>query len=177
MMNLIEIKNQAAAQAAALLIECGINGVPVNVQAIANHKGVKVVVQALDEGTSGVIVIKNNHAVIGVNQDHHPNRQRFSIAHELGHYLPHRTESNIFIDTTYTFYRDDNSTSGIDEREIAANTFAAELLMPHSLLKSYVDDNQVDVHDEVAIRRLARRFSVSEQALTIRLINLGLIVS
>ena len=59
-------------------------------------------------------------------------------------------------------------------QEIAANAFAAELLMPEDAVREYVGDRLVDVYDDATIRRLAARFGMSVQAITIRLIRLGL---
>lgn len=166
---------KAAKVATELLKELGIQDMPVDVRAIAEAKGVRVVAGDLDEDTSGVIVIKNDQAIIGVNRTHHPNRQRFSIAHELGHYLLHRDYAHVFVDTVHAFFRDGNSTKGTDTQEIEANAFAAELLMPKDIVVRYVRENRVDVHDEMYVRRLALKFGVSEQALTIRLTRLGLV--
>jgi len=174
-MNIKQIKKQAAARAQALLDEYGIRDVPIDVHALANEKGARVVEEALDDDTSGVLVIKNNQAVIGVNKYHHHRRRRFTIAHELGHFLLHGNGPKVFVDTI--FYRDADSTEGLYEEEIAANAFAAELLMPERILRQYLDRQGIDVLDEVAVKRLALKFDVSEQALTIRLINLGLIAA
>lgn len=169
------IKKQAAGRAKSLLSDYGIQDVPVNVHALAREVGARIVEEVLDDDTSGVLVIKNNQAVIGVNKYHHHRRQRFTIAHELGHFLLHRDDASVFVDTI--FYRDANSSEGMDEQEIAANAFAAELLMPEPILRQYLKSQGIDLFDDVAVKRLALRFDVSEQALTIRLINLRLIAA
>jgi Zn-dependent peptidase ImmA (M78 family) len=110
--------------------------------------------------------------VIGVNEDHHPNRQRFTIAHELGHFILHRDDSSIFVDKTLTFYRDGQSSQGVYIQEIEANAFAAELLMPEAVIHQYVM-NGIDLHEEKRIESIAKELRVSQQALTIRLISLG----
>ena len=46
---------------------------------------------------SAVLVQKAKTATIGVNALHHPNRQRFSVAHELGHYLMHADRPTVFV--------------------------------------------------------------------------------
>lgn len=100
--------------------------------------------------------------VIEVNKNHHPNRKRFTIAHELGHYaLQHGN-------TTDTLYRDSDMDSNSDE--IEANTFAAEILMPVSAIRHLVFNNGV-----TKIQDLAHHLWVSEQAMLYRLKNLGLI--
>lgn len=88
-------------------------------------------------------------------------RNRFTIAHELGHYV--LGHNNVYRDT---------SLSWIDytgrEEEISANNFAAELLMPEEQIRFYMD--QVVITD---LNKLARIFMVSLEALLIRLKRLG----
>ena len=110
-----------------------------------------------------------------VKAAHHPKRQRFSIAHELGHYLPHREDGTVFVDRSSVFFRDRASSSGIRCQEVDANAFAAELLMPEGDLEAQLNGRPIDAFDEVSVRRLAARFGVSAQALTIRLTRLDLV--
>ena len=66
----------------------------------------------------------------GVNSLHAPVRQRFTIAHELGHAVLHAREG-IHLDQAFRLrFRDQTSAMAIDPEEIDANSFAAELLMP-----------------------------------------------
>lgn len=146
---------------------------PVGVEAIVRALGITIRMQPLEESVSGMLVVKDGRAIIGVNESHHPNRQRFSIAHELGHYLLHRKVSNVFVDAVY--FRDEESSEGNKRQEIEANAFAAELLMPERVIHEHFTAQFMDDVDEMAIRRMAGRFSVSPQALTIRLTALGLI--
>jgi len=107
--------------------------------------------------------------MIGVNSLHHPNRQRFTIAHELGHIQLHRPliESEIHLDKG-SLKRDALSAQGIDPHEIEANTFAAELLMPQMLLEAVLGERSIDLEDEDAIASLAKRFRVSDAAMRFR---------
>lgn len=163
-------KQKAALQATKILHQYGIRDVPVDVETLCKELGVKVETELLDDDTSGVIIMKNDRAVIGVNRNHHPNRQRFTIAHELGHFILHKNEQEVFVDRR--LYRDSHSATGEDIFEIEANTFAAEILMPEAIIYQYIE-TEIDLYDEVLIRNLARKFGVSEQAFTIRLMNLG----
>lgn len=167
--------SKSVRRARDLLLETGMHEPPIDVAALAAHLGVRVVSQTLEDAISGVLVIRDDQAAIGVNEGHHRNRQRFTIAHELGHYLLHHEESTLFVDSTLTFYRDATSANGRIEQEIEANTFAAEILMPSKFLRQHLGDRAIDLHDDVAVSRLAARFGVSAQALTIRLINLKLV--
>lgn len=151
------------------------SSLPVDVESVARQLGVRIVRRQLEDEVSAVLVIHNDEASIGVNARHHLNRQRFSIAHELAHYLLHRDEARVFVDSTLTFYRDQRSSYGLYEQEVEANAFAAELLMPTNLIRQLTVDQHLDLHDEATVRRLAKTFAVSEQALLIRLGKLNLL--
>jgi Zn-dependent peptidase ImmA (M78 family) len=163
-----------AAEAAQRLLENNQYEIPIDVHQVARDLGLTVVEQDLEEQVSGVLVVKGNGGTIGVNKNHHINRQRFTIAHECGHYVLHRTNTRVFIDAVPVFFRDNVSTAGRSLQEIAANGFAAALLMPEHKLRELLREQPIDAFDEFALRRLANLFGVSTQALTIRMTRLGL---
>jgi Zn-dependent peptidase ImmA (M78 family) len=109
---------------------------------------------------------------IGDDALHHPNRQRFSAAHELGHHELHAQEIGkaVHVDKGFrVLLRDDVSSQGIDPLEIEANAFASELLMPGEFLMSALDAGGLDIEDEAGIEALARKFRVSGSAMRYRL--------
>jgi Zn-dependent peptidase ImmA (M78 family) len=117
--------------------------------------------------------------VIGANKSHHPHRQRFTIAHELGHFLLHKGET-VHVDegrgALATNLRDSESSKGEDNEEKEANLFAAELLMPAKFLKKDLEGKSFDLlADTTLLDGLAKKYQVSTQALTFRLANLGYI--
>ncbi len=70
--------------------------------------------------------------------------------------------------------RDTHSSEGTNVREIEANLFAAELLMPEEFLMRDVKRVcLLDLLDEEAVKELAQQYKVSAQAMTIRLTTLG----
>ena len=79
-----------------------------------------------------------NRAVIGVNSRHPTVRQRFSIAHELGHLVLHKPAFQID-QHAFVSFRNSKSSSASDPHEIEANQFAAVLLIPEALLKVCLD--------------------------------------
>jgi Zn-dependent peptidase ImmA (M78 family) len=108
-----------------------------------------------------------------VNSMHAPTRRRFTVAHELGHLLLHKNES-LHIDERFPIgFRSAASSQAVDASEIEANQFAAELLMPMSLLTADLAAMPPDIDSEAAVTELAQRYEVSEQAMTIRLSALG----
>lgn len=146
---------------------------PIDVTHIAATHGISVHYEPMEDTVSGMLVIHGDHCVIAVNQLHHEHRRRFTIAHELGHYFLHRTQASVFVDAIY--FRDTTSSAGRKRQEIAANAFAAELLMPIDAIREKFGYQPVaDIGDE-PLREAAHEFGVSAQAITIRLIALGLI--
>jgi Zn-dependent peptidase ImmA (M78 family) len=167
-----------AKKLAQSLIESYVLIAPVDVNFLAKQEGILIRKEALEDNVSGMLVIKDEQSVIVVNANHHPNRQRFTIGHELGHYFLHRNFSSVFFDESLLFFRDEKSAEGIKIQEIEANTFAAELLMPEQVLRERLSQESLDALDDVeqsALVQLAAEFQVSCQALTIRLMRLGLI--
>lgn len=167
-----------AKKLAQSLIESYKLAVPVDVNFLAKQESIFIREEALEDNVSGMLVIKDEQSIIVVNANHHPNRQRFTIAHELGHYFLHRKLSSVFFDESLLFFRDEKSAQGTKFQEIEANTFAAELLMPEKVLREKLSQEPLDALDDVeqsAFGELAAELQVSCQALTIRLTRLGLI--
>jgi Zn-dependent peptidase ImmA (M78 family) len=159
-----------------LLVRLGIQAVPTPVEKIAKALGAQVRFSPFDSELSGMVYIKDGVPIIGVNSLHHPNRQRFTIAHELGHLELHREmiTSKVHVDKEFpALMRDSNTATGTEQIEIEANRFAAELLMPHNLIKQALAGKQFDIDDDGPIEELAKKFRVSKQALEYRIRNLG----
>lgn len=164
------------AEAARRLLEKRQYKIPIDVHQVAQDLGLTVIERDLEDEVSGMLVVKDGVGTIVVNQKHHINRQRFTIAHEIAHSELHREHINkqVFIDATPVFFRDTISTEGRSLQEIAANSFAAALLMPEQKLRELLREQPIDAFDDVALQRLANLFGVSTQALTIRMTRLGL---
>ena len=160
------------AKAEGLLV--GVTTPPISVTKIAKELHVHLEAAELGSDVSGVLVVRKRSGVIGYNQTHVKERQRFSIAHELGHYALHRFERDLFIDNA-SFFRSEASASAGDPREREANVFAAALLMPRRLVVRSARKHGLAESDSDAIAALAREFKVSAQAMSFRLMNLGLI--
>src|SRR5262249_22027341 len=153
------------------------------VDAIAKSLGLHVQHVPADDTLSCFLLRDRGKTIIGINSNQHPNRQNFTLAHELAHFLLHDTEQ-VHVDRQDQWLqvrlRDDASSQGTSPEEVEANTFAAELLMPAEFLKADVANcSTLDLLDEVVmddvLKSLAKRYGVSTQALTYRLLNLNLI--
>lgn len=170
--------SEARRKAQKLLLEAGIATPPVNVFDIAEHLKIRCRAAELGDEVSGLLMVKDDEAVIGYNKRHSKSRQRFTVAHELAHFILHSKQEEIFIDKgAFIMYRDENSTKGDDPHEKEANAFAAELLMPQAFIQSEIAQRGLMFSDEKDIEILAHRFEVSIQAMTFRLLNLRLIRS
>lgn len=167
-------KNKAREAAHNLLVQYGVKATPVPIERIAKSLGVRVEYAPLDGELSGLACVRDGVPIVGVNTLHAPNRQRFTLAHEIAHILLHRheLEQAVHVDRG-SLRRDALASAGIDATEIEANAFAAELLMPTELLNSALDGRSVDLEDDEAVATLAKRFKVSEAAIRFRLSSLG----
>jgi Zn-dependent peptidase ImmA (M78 family) len=142
---------------------------PVDPFYIAKALGISVYGKPLDPDISGML-IKRSHAddpEMILNLDDHRNRQRFTCAHELGHFNL-RSQRGSFEDWEYVDHRGTLAGEGTDPDEMYANAFAATLLMPQRAIKKLWDGD-----GEVA--PLAYTFGVSVEAMSNRLKNLGLL--
>ncbi len=158
----------------ALLRENRIHKPAVPVEKIAVKLGLDVRCAPLEGDLSGVLVRNGGEIYIGVNSLHHPNRRRFTIAHELGHFSLHRG-IKMHVDRDFRVnWRDDDSSKAVDPEEMEANRFAAELLMPTQLLVR--DIEELKRLDRRTADLLARRYKVSQQAMRIRLGNFGFVL-
>lgn len=145
----------------------------VPVERIAKREGVILKYQPFEGEMAGMLVNTGDQVVIGVNSHHHVNRQRFTIAHELGHYKLHsKTMTGVHIDRAFKVHRRDQvSTLAIDDNEIEANRFAAELLMPKSMIMHDIEQ-MFDIEDAHELRVLAKKYEVSPLAMANRVSNL-----
>lgn len=168
MSNIVRDAERAARE---LLAQYG-DKLPINVDAIAADLRIVVREVELEDDVSGMLAVSGERGLMHINATHHPNRRRFSQAHELAHFILHRSHSEVFVDA---FHRDGESSKGTQPEEIQANAFAAELLMPEKVLREKLRERPLDIFDEDAVRQLAKQFGVSPQALTIRLTRLNLI--
>ncbi len=160
-------------EALQLLKKNRVKNPPIPVDKIAESLGATVRYSPFDgDDLAGMLVRAKGQIIIGVNSMHHPNRQRFTIAHECGHYLFHKGEE-IHVDRTFRVNRRDVVSSlAVDPDEIEANRFAAELLMPFDMIMADLEERGFDVEDEQELKELARKYQVSVQALTLRINNI-----
>lgn len=163
-----------AKEAIKLLARFGVNTAPVPVDQIAAMLGAKVIPEfSPDPEVSGMVVLSPSGPVIGVNARQPSTRQRFTIAHEIGHLVMHSAllSGNVHIDKMFSvrLNRDKRSSLGNDLVEIQANRFAAELLMPTAMIREDLRNKYIDMENANLVAELARKYQVSEQAMSIRI--------
>lgn len=140
---------------------------PVDVEEVARGLGVRVHYAWLDRDVSGELLrLPSGEYQINVQANDPPTRQRFTIAHELGHYVYHRHLIGAGIDDDRAYRstnvgRYHNRDIG-PKQETEANQFAASLLMPDHLVDEAIGQG-------LARRQMAAEMGVSEHAMAIRL--------
>ncbi|ORA75454.1 hypothetical protein BST25_05920 [Mycobacterium heidelbergense] len=147
---------------------------------LAQNEGIEVVRVAADWNESGFLLREEGRPpIIGINRKTSPKRQRFTIAHELGHWRLHEGKPLIVDQSVMVNKRNDVSSQASDLQEIQANQFAAALLMPESLVRVRANHSAIEgfrSRDEL-ISRLSSEFDVSTDAMSWRLVNLGILSS
>lgn len=151
---------KAESEALKLLEVLGYTKPPIDPLEIANELNIPVkFVKFAEEydNISGLYYHKDN--TIYVNKAERPNRQTFTIAHELGHKILH--EEWIKSDSYQVLFREQLVTPSTDPKEQEANCFAANLLVPKEMLLMY--------KDIASIEELSTLFMVSKPVIRNRL--------
>lgn len=137
---------------------------PVDIVALANDFGIRVWEMQLPPNVSGKIFRDISHGglsgfSIGVNSAEHAVRKRFTIAHEIAHFLLHRNhleQGDVVDDAMYR--------SGLTStEETQANSLAAQILMPMPLIQALIRSGSSSPE------KLAEKLEVSVTAIKIRL--------
>ncbi len=150
----------------------------IDVETIARYCNARVSYQPL-RGCEGRIVGHRGRAVIVVNRGAHPYRQRFTIAHELGHWMFDRAEiAHVFTEGTWSETSEGPPAAADHPHEVwyedrpeqRANRWAAELLMPEGWFTPDAAGREISFD---TARDLAQRYRTSLTATALRLIDLG----
>lgn len=145
---------------------------PVDLFHIANSLGAEIRVLDMAADISGILYREPSRKIIVVNKDHGVARQRFTIAHEIGHLALHTGEA-VHVDQGFRInLRNPRSATAEDANEIEANAFAANLLIPAEWIRREPVFHSIDLNDDSEISALAERYQVSQQAMLVRLTTL-----
>jgi Zn-dependent peptidase ImmA (M78 family) len=138
---------------------------PVDPARIARSLGLRILTVILPSDRSGALVKAREEApTILMNAADNFKRQRFTCAHEIGHYVRHAASPDEY---EYIDYRDALASQGTDPEEIYANKFAASLIMPAKEVRRLANEGLNDLE-------MASRFDVSLEAMQYRLQSLGI---
>ncbi|WVK04401.1 ImmA/IrrE family metallo-endopeptidase [Xanthomonas campestris pv. olitorii] len=153
---------QSLDEALSLAKRLGVAGPPFLVDDLARALGIRVVHEAMDQDMSGFLELRSDGWVAGINSHHHRVRQRFTLAHEIAHFVLHRNQQAAFRDQTFARRK-----SEPNSMERQADDFAAKLLMADADVKGAIDKGMRNLND------LALQFEVSSLAMRFRLESLG----
>lgn len=163
------------------MIQAGVFEAPIPIKQVAMMCGAVVVPYELGEEVSGVLVVEGNKGTIGYNNSNSRVRQRFTIAHELGHLMQHVDFNNnpkeFFVDKDFIVkFRSDKKYSPREiTQEREANAFAAAILMPQKFIMDELKKSKYrGLNENSLIEHLARVFEVSVPAMTYRLSDLNI---
>lgn len=171
-------KPKRAIRSARALIEAHSPTPPVDVRSIAQRYA-HVIEQSMPDEVSGMLVPLDDSPekpwAIIYNADHAEVRQRFTVAHELGHLRLHGFTAPHADRGFKVRFRASHSRDKNVYEEVEANTFAAELLMPidHVLRAAVKLRLDYGDPDPKVLDKLAGLFNVSSLAMSIRIADLA----
>jgi Zn-dependent peptidase ImmA (M78 family) len=152
----------AKSLAQKLIKSAGITQAPISLQRVIEHLQTTHMLDvrriSLGDKVSGLLVVcrevDEEYATIGFNINHSWYRRRFTIAHEIGHLILGHTCTKIQGESSHN--------------ETEANIFAGELLVPTNFIKT-------DFKNTPSLPDLCKLYRVSDQALTIKLMDVRLV--
>ncbi|MDR0675826.1 MAG: ImmA/IrrE family metallo-endopeptidase [Elusimicrobiota bacterium] len=154
-------------------VDCSFNEKKsIDIVSLANTLGIAVYSEIMDSDESAFIVKDGEQFKIIVNENQNKERQRFSIAHEIAHFVLHKSH----ISDGSKIGRE--SIDSLDnEKEIEADDLAANIIMPVKYVDEYLETLKIEkktfIKDEKIIKKIASNFAVSKPAIILRLRNLG----
>lgn len=162
------------AEARQLAAEQPADGFPIAPEAVAERLGAVVVRQPTSVELSGMLVRRHGRIVIGLNADLGPTRQRFALAHLIGHLHLHRSR-DLILDTVERHTLGNLASLPTDREEAEANRFALELLAPETAIRHAAIKADFRTAAQL-VDLLAPRFDLTVPAMAARLMGLGIIL-
>lgn len=132
---------------------------PVDVNKIAENFDIPVYTQKLDDRLAGCFISEAGKSAIAINSKDSEVRQRFTLAHELGHFISYKFQEKV---GSVFDERGVLASLGTDPEEIFANKFAAEILMPKKDFLKQIEESNGDIN------KVSEYFKVSKHAIEIR---------
>lgn len=140
-----------------------------DIVALAANLGLEVYQERL-ENNAGYIAHSDGDTFIVVNSLDSLTRQRFTIAHEIGHYV------NDFERLKKDGRLDRGAEKVYTEEEMAADKFATSLLIPQSEAEEFLKNGSHKVANAAVVEKMANYFNVSKTMAVQRLREIGVSV-
>lgn len=169
-----ELENKAE----TTLLETDTYRVPIPIHIVAQR--LNLTLEALPlEKISGMLIVRGDRGAIGYNSAHARVRQRFTISHEVAHFVLHTGQNakpKLFIDEHVMSRLGKVASAKVERQEAEAYRLGSALLMPKSLVQKEIRNRDLDLDDDEAINFLAKQFWVSPVAIANRLSRLGILL-
>lgn len=154
-------------QAQKIFSELAGRKIPVPIEDVAEKLKIAISYAPSEEYSGMLIRREDQQTLMGVNSNEPKTRMRFTIAHEIGHFI--FDKKNVSID-----YRDTTKVQEKSPEEKRADYFASCLLMPKKELKLDFDQVPTNSFDKEKLVEFAKKYQVSQDAMKYRLLNLRL---
>lgn len=137
----------------------------IDLEAIANYRGAEVVYRRLC-GCAARLVAAGDKAVISVDVGSYPGRQRFSLAHELAHWICDKDRGS------FRCANEDISPQNAEAKNVEAdaNVYASQLILPSYLVDPWLEGKRINLDTAKA---LGDDFDASLTASAIKLARRG----
>ncbi len=165
---------RADSEARSLVDEYGLTALPVDPEKVAAGLGATVIRQPSPAELSGMLLRRDGQDVIGLNADLPEQRQRFALAHLVGHLHLH-ARRELLLCTAARYAHGNLASLPTDREEAEANRFAAGLLAPEGLVRRMAAEADARTADQL-VDLLAPRFDLTRTVMAHRLISLGVII-
>jgi hypothetical protein len=168
------VKNRKGLIAAQkLMSELGFADITdINIEEIASYLGCTLIEEPLDSSDGKIIRGSSSVTIIKVDSKiQHLARRRFTIAHEIGHFILHK-KLDVHSDNSNTlnWFKDLENQAKRGVQEFEANDFASELLMPSEY---FIEDARTNCFSPEHLQWLADRYKTSLTSTAFRLLHLN----
>jgi len=141
----------------------------IDLELVAFSLGAKVKRASLT-GCEGNIIGTNERAIITINSNADSKKQRFSLGHEIGHWVNDKGKNLTYRCTSedmrqYQIRRNDFR----QQKEVRANKFSAELVMPRFMFGPHMSEYPISFN---SVKALANDFRVSIVSAAIRMVEI-----
>lgn len=147
---------------------------PVDPETVAVRMGATVVRKPVDADVSGMLMHRDGRTIIGLNAGLPEGRERFALAHLVGHLHLHQ-KRDLILDVADRFSRGNLTCLATDREEAEANRFAQALLAPEGTVRRMAAEADFRTAAQL-VDLLAPQFGLTRMMMAVRLMTLGVIL-